>query len=134
MPVRVLDPSRTLVEKLVLLHTVHSDLDPALAVRAARHFYDVERLLSRPVVLERLAAPTYVLARDVCTYSAVAGRPAMPRPAAGFATSPAVQRRPTHSPRQRRVRRVIRQLLWPHVARPSFEDCVAAVHRHARLL
>ena len=53
--VRVLDPSRTLVEKLVLLHTVHSDMDPAPAVRAARHFYDVERLLGRPLVLERLA-------------------------------------------------------------------------------
>ena len=30
VPVRVLDPSRTLVEKLVLLHTVHSDMFRAM--------------------------------------------------------------------------------------------------------
>jgi nucleotidyltransferase AbiEii toxin of type IV toxin-antitoxin system len=134
--VRVLDPSRTLVEKLVLLHTVHSDIDPAPAVRAARHFYDVERLLDRPLVLERLAdADVSVLARDVCTYSTVAGRPALPRPAAGFATSPAFSGGP-HLPlaNDEFERRVIRQLLWPHAVQPSFAGCVAAVHRHAHLL
>ena len=136
VPVRVLDPSRTLVEKLVLLHTAHSDMDPAPAVRAARHFYDVERLLGRRLVLERLAdADVSVLARDVCTYSTVAGRPAMPRPAAGFATSPAFSGGPHVAlTNDEFERRVIRQLLWPHAAQPSFEDCVAAVHRHAHLL
>lgn len=136
VPVRVLDPSRTLVEKLVLLHTVHCDMDPAPAVRAARHFYDVERLLGQPPVLERLAdADVSVLARDVCTYSTVAGRPATPRPVAGFATSPAFGDGPHLSlAKDEFERRVIRQLLWPHAARPSFEDCVNAVHQHAHLL
>ena len=59
----------------------------------------------------------------------------MPRPAAGFATSPAFSGGP-HVPlaSDEFERRVIRQLLWPHAAKPSFEDCVAAVRRHAHLL
>ena len=43
--VRVLRPARTLVEKLVLLHTAHSADNPEAARRAARHYYDVHQML-----------------------------------------------------------------------------------------
>ncbi|MGH8997926.1 MAG: nucleotidyl transferase AbiEii/AbiGii toxin family protein [Acidimicrobiia bacterium] len=136
MPVKVLEPSRTLVEKLILLHTAHSDPDPVPAVRAARHFYDVERLLGQPRVLERLGeTDVSVLARDVCTYSTIAGRPARPRPAGGLAASPAFGGGPHVAlARGEFEGRVIGQLLWPRAPRPSFEDCVNAVRGHAELL
>ena len=38
------DPCRTLVEKLVLLHTADTSTDPHDAIRGARHYYDVHQL------------------------------------------------------------------------------------------
>lgn len=52
--VRVLAPWRTLVEKLILLHTAHSREDPATAIRGARHYYDVHQLLVRPEIVAGL--------------------------------------------------------------------------------
>jgi len=136
LEVRVLEPCRTLVEKLVLLHTAHSDADAGTAVKAARHHYDVQRLLSRAEVLERLAEiDVSILAHDVCTYSTAAERPALPRPAGGFAASCAFGGGPhMGAVRTEYEDRVLRQLLWPGAARPSFEDCLAAVHAHAPVL
>ena len=47
--VRVLRPERTLVEKLILLHTAHSLNNEHDALRGARHYYyyDVHRLLTQ---------------------------------------------------------------------------------------
>jgi hypothetical protein len=127
--VRVLDPSRTLVEKLVLLHTAHSQRDPRNAIRTARHYYDVHQLLAVPDIIKSLnTIGVETLSRDVFTYSAAAGLPADPRPAGGFANSPAF----TNSPhiglaRAQYERAVLDQLVWPNANRPTFETCLEVV-------
>ncbi len=134
--VRVLAPWRTLAEKLVLLHTAHTSPQPAAAVKGARHFYDVYRLLDRPEVRSGVAeAGIGALTRDVCTYSRAAGLPAVDRPTAGFAASPAF----TGGPHIAAVadeceNRVVGQLLWPGRSHPSPRDCVELVQLHADLL
>lgn len=134
--VRVMSPWRTLVEKLVLLHTAHSDDDPGAAQRGARHLYDVHRLLDRPEVRAGIAeAGIVALSRDVCTYSRIAGLPAADRPKGGFAESPAfVRGRHTSVVEDHYNSTVLGQLLWPGRRHPSFDDCLGIVHLHADLL
>jgi Nucleotidyl transferase AbiEii toxin, Type IV TA system len=128
--VRVLDPCRTLVEKLVLLHTAHTADDSHDAIRGARHYYDVYQLLQHPKVLTDLeTVGIETLSRDVCTYSTAAGLEANVRPTGGFANSPAF----TNSAhldvaRDRYEQAVLQQLLWPNANRPSFDDCLNAVN------
>jgi predicted nucleotidyltransferase component of viral defense system len=52
--VRVLSPCRTLVEKLVLLHTAHNSDDSEVARLGARHYYDVHQLLRNDSVIAEL--------------------------------------------------------------------------------
>lgn len=133
--VRVLAPWRTLVEKLVLLHTAHTAEDPTAAVRGARHYYDVHQLLARPEIVAGIQEHGIgILARDVCTYSAAADMPASPRPRDGFASSPAFTDGPHLGAAQVEYeQRVLAQLLWPTDRRPTFDECLAAVrdsHEH----
>ncbi len=66
--VRVQAPWRTLVEKLVLLHTAHMAEYPHAATRGARHYYDVHQLLTRREVIAGITeCGIAILARDVCT-------------------------------------------------------------------
>ena len=131
--VRVLDPCRTLVEKLVLLHTAHTSTDPHDAIRGARHYYDVHQLLANPAVVAAMnVIGIETLTRDVYTYSTAAGLPADPRPAGGFANSPAFTNgQHLAAARERYGQSVLGQLLWPHAAKPSFDSCLNAV-RQAR--
>lgn len=134
VPVEVLvqDLSRTLVEKLVLLHTAHCVDDQTVAVKAARHYYDVHRLLSRPNVLKDVSEiDITILARDVYTYSTFADRPAAHRPPGGFAASPAFNAGPyIDAVRVEYESHVLGQLLWPNAERPSLDDCIETVHRN----
>lgn len=127
--VRVLAPWRTLVEKLVLLHTAHSAEDPRAAIRSARHYYDIHQLLARPEILAGVhESGITILARDVCTYSQAADMPAVPRPHDGFATSPAFTDGPHLGvARAEYEQRVLDQLIWPGAGRPSFDECLGAV-------
>jgi len=136
VPVRVMAPWRTLVEKLVLLHTAHSTDQAGPAVRGARHYYDVHQLLGSAEVLAGIAEVGIgALARDVCTYSHEAGLPYRERPAAGFAASPAFgEGSHVTAARDEYEERVLAQLLWPGAEQPSFDECVAAVHRHGDML
>jgi len=129
--VRVLAPWRTLVEKLILLHTAHSATDARAAVRGARHYYDVHQLLARPEILAGIHEHGIaILSRDVCTYSRAAALPAVDRPTTGFAASPAFSDGPHVAlARTEYEDRVLPILLWPDAARPSFEDCVNSVRR-----
>jgi hypothetical protein len=129
--VRVLAPWRTLVEKLVLLHTAHSSDDPTAATRGARHYYDVHQLLTRPEILAGIHEHGIsILARDVCTYSRAAGMPTLERPGQGFATSPAFNDGPhLAAARDEYERRVLPVLLWPNADRPTFDDCLTSVHQ-----
>lgn len=134
--VRVLAPWRTLAEKLVLLHTAHSEPGPAAAVKGARHFYDVHRLLNRPEVRSGIVeAGIGALSRDVCTYSRAAGLPTADRPVVGFASSPAFTGGPhTAAVVREYEHRVVGQLLWPGRSHPSLQDCMDIVQRHADIL
>ena len=128
--VRVLAPWRTLVEKLVLLHTAHTAIDPDAAIRGARHYYDVHQLLARTEILAGIHEHGIaILARDVCTYSRAADMPAADRPSEGFATSPAFNDGPhIAATRIEYEERVLPVLLWPEANAPSFDECIAAVH------
>jgi hypothetical protein len=131
--VRVLAPWRTLVEKLVLLHTAHSASDSVAAVKGARHVYDVYRLLSSREVLAGVAeAGVAAISRDVCLYSRHADLDAVDRPEGGFASSPAFTGGPhVEATRAEYDRRVLGELLWPDADRPTFDECIAATHEHA---
>lgn len=60
---------------------VHSIDNPDAAIRGARHYYDVYRLLSRPEVRSGIdETGIAALARDVITYSRAAGLDATTRP------------------------------------------------------
>ena len=130
--VLVQDLSRTLVEKLVLLHTAHCADDQAVAAKTARHYYDIHQLLRRSEVLADVAkANIAILARDVYTYSTFADRPAAHRPPEGFAASPAFNAGPyVDAVRVEYESRVLDQLLWPKAERPSLDDCIEAIHQN----
>jgi predicted nucleotidyltransferase component of viral defense system len=135
--VSVLSPARTLVEKLVLLHTAHEAADEKRIDATVRHYYDVYQLLNRPEILAEVSLlGVDALARDVVvTYSTAADLPASARPSGGFATSPAFT---AASPSAQRVapryERLLGQLLWPGAAQPSFEQCLNTVGISATLL
>lgn len=134
--VKVLDPCRTLVEKLVLLHTAHLNANPRDAVRGARHYYDVHQLLHEPSVVSAMTSiGIETLSRDDCTYSTAAGLPANPRPTGGFSYSPAFNDSPhLAATRAHYEQSVLAQLLWPQAERPSFDACVEAVRQAATAL
>jgi hypothetical protein len=110
VPVRVMAPWRTLVEKLVLLHTAHCDEAPEPAVKAARHFYDVHQLLGHPL---STATPPTCRSRARCRTQAgprashVDVHVLLSQPRARFVTTPArhsgdISAPGTTSPRERR--------------------------------
>ena len=131
--VSVLSPIRTLVEKLVLLHTAHADADEGRINKTARHYYDVFQLLGRTEIVAELAQlGVDALARDVVTYSTAAELPATARPARGFAASPAFDpKSPTASRARSKYEEIIGQFVWPGSRRPSFNECIDRVQQVA---
>lgn len=132
----VMDPLRTLVEKLVLLHTTHSGDDAREASRSARHYYDVHQLLCRDDITQRLDSESVaVIAADIFSYSTLADRPVRSRPRSGFAQSPAfVSGSLLDFARASYERQVIDQLVWPSASKPSFEACLEIVVSFAAFL
>jgi hypothetical protein len=130
----VLEPCRTLVEKLVLLHEAHTRDGGTATERknaTVRHYYDVWRLLSDPGILEALDHyDVTTLARDVRAYSLVAGYQAVSRPPDGFATSPAFRLPPTRAT-NRAYDLIVAQLVWPGGSTPSLDACIGQVHMAA---
>lgn len=130
--VEVLDPVRTAVEKLMLLHAAAiGEAERRLAV--ARHYYDVWCLLQDDRIAGELADSRAVatMARDVETFTRAAGLPSRGRPADGFAASEAFDpsapvNEPTHGAYDTVV---LGSLLWEGSPRPSFEECCDAVRR-----
>jgi hypothetical protein len=134
--VLVMDPLRTLVEKLVLLHTMHSGGDEREASRNARHYYDVHQLLDRDDIVRRLDSEIVALiASDVVSYSTLADRPALSRPKSGFAQSPAFAGGSLLGvAREVYERQVLEQLVWPSASKPSFDSCLEIVAANADVL
>lgn len=128
--VSVLSPTRTLVEKLVLLHTAHAGGDRNRIAKTARHYYDVFQLLGRTDILHEIALLGIdALARDVVTYSTAAELPASARPPGGFASSPAFAAgSATLQQASDAYHQVIDQFVWPGSLRPSFDACLDRVH------
>jgi hypothetical protein len=96
--VHVLAPSRTLIEKLVIVHEAHQRTrGPAREQRiakTARHYYDIWCLLGDPNVRAEITDHgAAVLAREVCQHSKAIGLPAVSYPTGGFGASPAFDQR-----------------------------------------
>jgi len=90
LSILVLDPVRTLAEKLVLLHHAATEGDEQRRAATARHYYDVDQLLRNDRVLADIKEVGIdILARETTQHSPAAGLPTAERPADGFSTSPA---------------------------------------------
>ena len=128
--VEILDPVRTALEKLMLLHAaILGDAERRLSV--ARHYYDVWCLLADRRIAEALSNPLEVatMARDVETFTRAAGLPSRGRPAEGFAASEAFD---ADEPANEVTRAaydtvVLGSLLWAGSPRPTFKECCHAV-------
>lgn len=136
--VEVLASERTLVEKLALLHGLASGVQEESRLealgRSGRHYYDVYRLLGHRPTVEACAQDGYVagLAEDIDAQSRRYGWPFSPRPALGYADSPAFDpSHPSHEVAQSAYRRAA-GLVYGAV--PPFEQCLARVHANAPLL
>jgi Nucleotidyl transferase AbiEii toxin, Type IV TA system len=131
----VLEPVRTLADKLVLLHHAATEGDDNRKTATARHYYDVDRLIRNDQVVAHLTdSPMDVLAREVCEYSRSAGLPTADRPKGGFATSPAWD--PTKATIAKRAYRttVLPNLVWPNSPTSIFEECCQAVQNFVSIL
>lgn len=91
--VPVLHPGRTLVEKLLLVHTAVTrsvtDAPSLLRYRASRHYYDIHCLLGHEESCEMLADRQQfeVILADAAAISTMHFGGVEPRPEGGFATS-----------------------------------------------
>lgn len=131
----VLEPVRTLVDKLVLLHHAATEGDDVRKAATARHYYDVDRLLRDDNVVAQLRdLPVDVLAREVCQHSRAAGMPTADRPSGGFGSSPAWHQASTRVAADAYKNTVLRSLVWPNAPRSTFEQCCARIQELAGLL
>lgn len=124
----VLEPVRTLVEKIVLLHSAATEGDERRQRLTARHYYDIDRLLRDEAILRDLETHAIdVLTREVTHHSQAAGLPTASRPAAGFASSPAWN--PKTNVAEQAYNIVLQQLIWPGASKSTFEECCSLVHK-----
>ncbi len=137
LEIRVLHPQRTLFEKLAALHHLASGF-PASGMelrRAARHLYDVFRLLTNAGVRESLGRSAKLaeeVAADMATVSREWEWPHAPRPEGGYAASPAFD--PNH-PSQAILAAGLEDTRALIVGKmPTIEDCRRAVREAADLL
>lgn len=129
----VLDPVRTLVDKLVLLHHASIAGDEVRKAGTARHYYDIDRLLlDRTVVAQLRSLPVDVLAREVCQHSRAAGMPTADRPAGGFAESPAWDLALNMVARRAYETTVLPNLVWPDAPRSTSRTVVLGSRNSAR--
>lgn len=133
--IRVLDPARTLVEKLLILHEAAIGGDEVRIRDVARHYYDVHQLLGDPTT--RAAVDEHGVAQmvdDVGARSGAAGLPVIEPPTEGLAASPAFDAESAAIAKDQYDSVVVPQFLWPGAETPSFEDCCARVRQYESLL
>lgn len=133
----VVDPVRTAIEKLALLHAAAAQDDERRRRSVARHYYDVWCLLEHPRTAAELSRPGLVAAiAEEVLLQTLAVTPEQhhasvhERPLAGFAQSPAFH---TAAVRLAPVRQAYEAVVLGELvrsdatARPSFEECCRAV-------
>lgn len=135
--VRVLDPTRTLFEKLAILHHLASTYPDSATelIRAARHLYDVVKLVTSLTVRAALAEHPGLaeeLASDIGAVSQSWGWAHTPRPTGGYAASPAFDATAACQEAIAAGWDTIRPLIYGDV--PTLEQCREAVHEVAQLL
>ncbi|OHU47350.1 hypothetical protein BKG82_27250 [Mycobacteroides chelonae] len=141
VPVEVLAPERTLLEKLALLHDAVSRYPDESAsqalLKAGRHLYDVDRLLRDPEVLHALTALGRTgiaeLAADIDEHSAAARFSFTPRPPAGYGDSPLLQSgHPATTALADGYSRATTALVYGD--KPTFAVCIDTIRDSAHLL
>ena len=133
--IRVLHPTRTLVEKLMILHHAAVGGDKDERARLARHYYDVWCLLGDDATIRGLEDwPCDALAKEVEAHTKDAGLDTSPRPGEGFAASLAFSER-TRAVRNAFEGQVLDQLVWgPPEEKPTLDDCCDLVQSLAARL
>ncbi|MGH3524887.1 MAG: nucleotidyl transferase AbiEii/AbiGii toxin family protein, partial [Mycobacterium sp.] len=140
VPVDILAPERTLLEKLALLHDGASRY-PYQAARTklrngGRHLYDVHRLLGSADVIAALSALGSVGVADLCSdidqHSEHADFSFTPRPAVGYGGSPLVD--PAWLGRDDLRQGYAAAMNLVYGERPSFNRCLDTVRTYAALL
>jgi Nucleotidyl transferase AbiEii toxin, Type IV TA system len=136
--VDVIAPVRTLAEKLALLHHAgHMAMigDKALLTKVGRHIYDVHQLLDSQDVRAALSIAGQTmpeLAADVDAKSNEFRFPHTPRPTDGYAVSPIFDLSSPLRPAVEASYHEVMDLVWG--ARPTFDECLATIHRARPLL
>jgi len=140
VPVDVLSPERTLLEKLSLLHDAASRYpDPkarAKLLGGGRHLYDVHQLLtSEPVLaaLTQLGRDGVIgLCRDIDAHSEQAEFSFTSRPDEGFGHSPICVAESECQEALRQGHQAAMPLIYGD--RPTFDDCIHAISAQTQLL
>lgn len=131
----VLEPVRTLVDKLVLLHHAATEGDDARRAATTRHYYDVDRLLRNEDILAQLRdAPIDVLAREVCEHSRAADLPTADRPKGGFAAISAWDPAASHVAAAAFKNIVLPNLVWPGAPFATFDECCERLQEVSEIL
>jgi hypothetical protein len=136
--VEVLASERTLVEKLALLHGLAAGVQEEggqdRLERSGRHYYDIYQLLGHQATLDACtqAGTVAALAEDIDAQSRRYGWPFSPRPAPGYAHSPAFD--PSHRSHEAAEAGYRRAAALVYGAVPTFEECLTRVHTNAAIL
>jgi hypothetical protein len=134
--VNVLGAERTLLEKLAAVHTITSDATAIAPAGWGRHLNDIYRLLESEEVRTKLAAlgpdGRDQLVGDIERRSAAAGWPSAPRPADGYASSPAFDSAAAVAATVVEAYAAVTGLMYGTVV--PFDGCRRSVHRWAEYL
>lgn len=132
----VLDPVRTLFEKLCALHTAAVNVEEgenALIAKAGRHYYDVHALLNSNDVRGGLnVAPKVSILEEIKAISFDSDWEYHDPPSGGFAESKAFQMEGSVAEIARRSYEESSALFYGES--PSFEECLSIVHANSGLL
>jgi len=140
VPVRVLAPERTLLEKLALVHDAVTRLPEqsaqAALERGGRHFYDIHCLLNDDRVVSALAEAgkdgVARLVADIGDHSTAASFPFTERPAEGYAASRAFSPDEESLPHLERSYQLATALIYGDA--PTLKECLATVRSAAHLI
>lgn len=129
-------PERTLIEKLALVHDLavrHVNAAHFISDKG-RHLYDIWALLGSHRVRDALAEPGFAarISEDRVRVSALFDLPTTPRPASGFAASPAFDPTDPSAPFWEAAYESAMGLVWG--TKPTLNDCLGRVQEYKHLL